>query len=132
MSRLFPILMLAAGGAAGTVARVGLAAAVQKLHGGTYPWGTFAANAVGCFLFGLLFAVLDQEHKLGPVARLALLGGFCGAFTTFSTFAFDTVNLHTNSGLLHALGNLLLHNIVGLSMVFLGLALGARLAPAAA
>ncbi|MEM7626798.1 MAG: CrcB family protein [Planctomycetota bacterium] len=129
MSRVLPILMLAAGGAAGTLARVGLAAAVQRFHGGTYPWGTFAANAAGCFLFGLFFAVLDADHRLGPVARLALLGGFCGAFTTFSTFAFDTANLHSNTGLLHALGNLLLHNAVGLTLVFLGLALGGRLVP---
>ncbi|MEM9418760.1 MAG: CrcB family protein [Planctomycetota bacterium] len=135
MSRLSPILLLALGGALGTLARVGLATAVNKLHGGPWPWGTFAANAAGCFLFGVLFSVIDKNHPLGPMASLALTAGFCGAFTTFSTFAFDTTHLaqgHTFDGAnaLHALGNLLLHNFVGIVLLFAGLALGHRLAPA--
>ncbi|MBB6430924.1 fluoride efflux transporter FluC [Algisphaera agarilytica] len=133
MSRLWPILLLALGGALGTLARVGLAAAVNKLHGGPWPWGTFAANAVGCFLFGILFTVIDKNHPLGPLASLALIAGFCGAFTTFSTFAFDTTHLaqgntFAGSNALHALGNLLLHNVVGITLLFAGLALGHRIA----
>lgn len=132
MSRLWPILLLAFGGALGTLARVGLAAAVNKLHGGPWPWGTLTANAVGCFLFGLLFAVIDKNHPLGPLASLALIAGFCGAFTTFSTFAFDTAALaqgqtFAGANALHALGNVLLHNVVGVSLLFTGLALGTKI-----
>ena len=135
MSRLTPILLLALGGALGTLARVGLATAVNRFHGGPWPWGTLAANAIGCFLFGVLFSVIDKNHPLGPLASLALIAGFCGAFTTFSTFAFDTAGLaqgqtFAGANALHALGNLLLHNVVGLSLLFAGLALGSRLAPA--
>jgi len=134
MPRLWPILLLALGGALGTLARVGLAAAVNKLHGGPWPWGTLVVNAAGCFIFGLFFAVIDKNHPLGPLASLALIAGFCGAFTTFSTFAFDTAHLaqgHTFTGAnaLHALGNILLHNVVGITLLFAGLTLGNKLTP---
>lgn len=131
MTKLVPILLLALGGASGTLARVGVAAAVTKMHGGPWPWGTFAVNALGCFLFGLLFGWIDRHHPFGPTAALALIGGFCGAFTTFSTFAFDTAQLGRTAGLTHALGNVLLHCVVGVLLMFVGLAVGARLGSAA-
>ncbi|MEM1110211.1 MAG: CrcB family protein [Planctomycetota bacterium] len=132
MTRVWPILLLAFGGALGTLARVGLASLVNRLHGGDWPLGTLAANAAGCFLFGLLFAVIDKNHPLGPWAALALIAGFCGAFTTFSTFAFDTAHLaqgqaFAGANAWHALGNVLLHNVVGLTLLFAGMALGGRL-----
>ena len=137
MTRLWPILLLALGGALGTLARVGLATAINKWHGSPWPLGTLVANALGCFLFGLLFAVIDKQHPLGPLASLALIAGFCGAFTTFSTFAFDTAGLaqgqtFAGANALHALGNLLLHNVLGLTLLFAGLALGGKLSPASA
>ncbi|MEO1236763.1 MAG: CrcB family protein [Planctomycetota bacterium] len=135
--RLLPaILWLALGGAAGTLVRVGLSTLTQKLHGGPWPAGTLAANALGCLLFGLVFALLEPGHRLAPAARLGLLAGFCGALTTFSTYAFDTAQLARGqafpaAGLAHALLNLLLHNAVGFTLLVAGLALGARLRPAA-
>ncbi len=122
------VIWLMVGGATGTLARVGLSMGVNALWPSTMRLGTFAANAAGCLLFGLVFAWLDSRVDGRPgldhAAFVLLLAGFMGAFTTFSTFAFDTAELARDHGLAHAAGNLLLHNIVGVGMVLAGLAAG--------
>ncbi|MEM8739157.1 MAG: CrcB family protein [Planctomycetota bacterium] len=121
MAKLMPVLLLAVGGAAGTLARVGLAALVQKAHGGPWPWGTLVVNALGCLLFGTLWGVFNLRlPHVSPLWSLALLGGFCGAFTTFSTFAFETHRLSGDAPAAHALGYLLLSNVAGLALVWVG------------
>ena len=126
MPRLLPLLLLALGGAAGTLARVGLAAAVQRIHGGAWPLGTLAVNALGCAAFGLTFAWLHARPNASPLLSLLLLGGFCGAFTTFSTFAFDTHRLARDGGLLQPLAYVLATNALGLTAFFLAAWLGSR------
>ena len=142
MRQLWPILFLALGGAAGTLARVGLAGLVSRLHGGPWPAGTLAVNALGCLLFGTIWGVLTLRlPQLSPAWSLALLGGFCGAFTTFSTYAFDLARLGGMAdpsgqaavgGIGPALGYLLLSNVLGLGLVWLGARLLARWGAAAA
>ena len=124
MSKLWVILFLAMGGAAGTLARVGLTGWVNHLHGSPWPWGTFAVNALGCFLFGFIWSLADSRFDLGDAARLAILGGFCGAFTTFSTFAFDSHALADKHGLYWAASHILAQNVAGIALVFVGLWLG--------
>lgn len=51
-----------------------------------FPWGTFAVNVAGCFVIGLLYGIFDRYSVLNPEMRLLLIVGFCGGFTTFSTF----------------------------------------------
>ena len=126
MARLLPILTLALGGAAGTLARVGLAAAVQRLHGSPWPLGTLAVNILGCLAFGLIYASLAARPSPSPLLTLLLLGGFCGAFTTFSTFAFDAHRLARDGGLLQPLAYVLITNALGLTAFFLAAWLGSR------
>ena len=127
MPKLVPILLLAAGGALGALARVGLAAAVQRWHGGAWPLGTFAVNALGCLLFGLMAGAAAASGRWSPAVTTALLGGFCGAFTTFSTFAHDTHRMATAEGLLHAGGVMAAHVVVGVVLMVAGLWAGGRL-----
>lgn len=84
------VLLLGVAGALGSMARYGLSALVGHWAGNAFPWGIFVVNVLGCFLFGAVWAALGVFHLLDDPARVVLLTGFMGAFTTFSTFVFDS------------------------------------------
>ncbi len=88
------ILAVAIGGAIGSVGRY-LINTVWLPAAGPYalPWGTFTVNVAGSFLYGLLFAVLTAYLPASGTLRVALLAGFLGGFTTFSSFSFESVRL---------------------------------------
>ncbi len=121
MQKLLPLVWLAFGGAAGTLARVGLSTLIQRWHGSPWPWGTLVVNALGCLLFGSVWGVISQRYAVPPVWSLALLGGFCGGFTTFSTFAFETYRLTDGRSLGPALAYLLISNVVSVAMIWVGI-----------
>lgn len=118
------LLWLALAGAAGTLSRYALAGLVQSLAGEKFPWGTLTVNVVGCLLFGLTWTLAEQRLVISGQSRLIILTGFMGAFTTFSTFGFETGEFLRDSQWWHAAGNLLANNLLGLLGVFLGVALG--------
>ena len=97
---LIRALLVAGGGAVGSVARymVGLYTAEQ--FGAAFPWGTLAVNVVGSFLIGVLATLADDFGVIGPQTRLLLVVGVLGGFTTFSSFALDTLRLIEASELL--------------------------------
>lgn len=127
MPQILPLFLLALGGAAGALSRVGLSAAVQRWHGGPWPVGTFAVNALGCLLFGLIAGAAAASGRWSPAVTVALLGGFCGAFTTFSSFAHDAHRVATAQGLLQAGGVMVAHMLVGALLMVAGLWAGGRL-----
>ncbi len=86
------LLYLGLGGVAGTFARYALQGLVQP-SGGTFPWGTLVVNLVGALLLGFLMRYLLATGLVGPEARAGLTIGFCGAFTTMSSFSYETVAL---------------------------------------
>lgn len=116
------VTLIAGAGAVGTLCRYGLAGFVQKLCGVGFPWGTVTVNALGCFLFGLIWALADERLVISGEARFIVLTGFMGAFTTFSTYAYETSELLRDSEWALAAGNLLGQNILGIACVFLGFA----------
>ncbi len=118
------MLLLAGAGALGTLARYGLGGLVQRLAGGSFPWGTVVVNIAGCLLAGLVWSLAERRMPLDPVARLAIFVGFMGAFTTFSAFALETSHLLRHSGWSWALGNILLQNTIGLLAMSVGLTIG--------
>lgn len=113
-----------AGGAFGTFLRLLLMEAVDSWHGSAFPWGTWTVNLLGSFGFGLCFAWAEGRWDLDGPARAAVFVGFLGAFTTFSTLAFQTVALGERGAWLAAAANLLGQNLLGLAAVLSGLALG--------
>jgi len=115
---------LAAAGAVGTLARYGVAGVVQRALGGAFPWGTLVVNAVGCLLFGLVWALAEERMVISGETRAILLVGFMGAFTTFSTFAFETSAMLRDAEWSFALANVLSQNVLGIVCFFAGLALG--------
>jgi len=118
------VLLLAAAGGLGTLCRYGLAGLVQRWTDSMFPWGTATVNIIGCFLFGMLWVVMEERFSVSPETRVIVLTGFMGAFTTFSTYMFETQRLLEDSQYLAAFGNLGLQNGVGLAAVILGLSLG--------
>jgi len=120
---LFKLLCLFLAGGLGTLARYGLSGMVQRLSANELPYGTFAVNATGCFLFGLVWALADERLIIRGETRFIILTGFIAAFTTFSTFAFETGGMLRDSQWRPAAGNVLAHNVVGISAALLGMAI---------
>ena len=86
------IVMVAVGGAAGSVLRYLVSGWIAALAGRAFPWGTLVVNVIGCLAIGLLAGSIPAE-RLSPLARLMLVTGFCGGFTTFSTFALENMSM---------------------------------------
>lgn len=87
------ILLLGFGGFAGTTLRYGVQHFASKYLAIAFPWGTFLVNISGCFLIGLLYGIASKEQWLTAEWRLLLITGFCGGYTTFSTFAYENVTM---------------------------------------
>jgi len=87
------ILLVALGGALGSVARYLFSLTVLRVTGSLFPFGTFAVNVVGCFVFGLIAGAAEQRVQIAPELRLFLLVGVLGGFTTFSSYAFESFAL---------------------------------------
>ena len=117
-------LLVMLGGSLGAASRYGVSLLSARLLGTQFPYGTLVVNLAGCFLIGLLFALADRSRLLTPDVRLLLITGYLGALTTFSTFSLETVNAGRAGLTLQALTNILINNLGGLSLTWLGLRLG--------
>ena len=117
-------LNLVVGGIAGTVSRYLLTGFIYELLGTSFPYGTLVVNLVGCLVIGFLASLSEEKFLLSPEARLLLMVGFCGAFTTFSTFMLETCNLMKVGENLRAFFNVAASVIFG----FLAFRLGVFLA----
>lgn len=118
------LVLIGLAGALGTLARYGLGGFVQQVAGGDLPWGTLFVNMLGCFLFGLVLTLADERLVISQEHRAIMLGGFMGAFTTFSTFIFDTGGFMREAQWLLATGNVLVQTGVGLVFLFVGVMTG--------
>ena len=116
-------IALVTGGVAGTVARYVLSGFMYQFAGSEFPYGTLAVNLAGCFAIGFLAALSEEKFLLGPNARLLLMAGFCGAFTTFSTFMLETSNLLREGETLRAFANVAVSIAVGFFLFRLGVLL---------
>lgn len=122
-SQLSPVaaaLLIGLFGAAGALARHGLNTAASLLPGPAFPWGTSLANVLGCFLFGLIWALSEQRTLIPKPLGLLLLTGFAGSFTTFSTYVYEAeILLQQGQWLILAL-KILGQNLLGFGALALG------------
>jgi CrcB protein len=115
------ILIVGTGGFLGSVTRFLGQIAVEKVIHSTFPWGTFAVNILGSFIIGMVYALAEKGNLLSAEWRLFLAVGFCGGFTTFSSFAYNNLNLLKEQAvgvfLLNTLGSI----VLGILMVYAGI-----------
>jgi CrcB protein len=114
-------------GFAGAVARYSLGGWIARHNRGAFPWETFAINVTGSFLLGLLFALFTDRFRVDPTLRVAMTVGFLGAYTTFSTFAFETMRLAEDGAIALAAGNVAASAAAGLAAVYAGTWIGRSL-----
>lgn len=117
-------LLLCLAGAAGTLSRFWMGAFVQRLAGESFPLGNLAVNLLGCLLFGLVYAIVENRSGLPGDLRLYVLTGFIGAFTTFSSYMFETVALMEHGLWGAAAMNITGQTMLGIGSIVVGLALG--------
>ena len=119
------MLLVALGGAIGSVARYKLSGLV--LHhtiDWRFPAGTFAVNVIGCLVAGVLAGLAEKHDLISPDARLLLFTGLLGGFTTFSAFGLETMHLLKRGDVAIASANIVLSVIAGLVALWLGMGLG--------
>ena len=117
---LFGIVLVAVGGAIGSVSRYVLSTLVMRASGMLFPAGTFVVNLIGCVVFGVIAGAAEQRLPLTPDLRAFLLVGVLGGFTTFSSYAFESVALMQQGQLLSALVNIGGQVVLGLLGLWTG------------
>lgn len=124
---MMQLTMVALGGALGSVARYAISIKLGVWGGLTaFPFGTVVVNTLGCLLIGGLFGGAVLKGWLTPELRLFLVVGVLGGFTTFSTFAIESIELARNGAWGLALLNILLQNMLGLLAALVGFVLVSR------
>jgi CrcB protein len=117
------ILLVGFGGGIGSIARYLCQKYLYMWNPHPFPIGTFVVNILGCFLIGLFYGLSERGNLLTPEWRMLLTTGFCGGFTTFSSFAYENVNLLKSNEILYfglyTGGSV----VLGISATFFGMAI---------
>lgn len=116
MSNFFYI---AIGGAVGAVLRYLVCGIISNYTRPDFPWGTMVVNVTGAFLIGIIWHIFEKS-SLTPEMRMLYMTGVLGAFTTFSTFALETLNLFRDGEMKPALFNIVGSNLLAILAVYLG------------
>lgn len=113
------ILLLLGGGALGTLLRYFISGLPYKYSDTVFPWGTLLVNVGGAFIIGLIWGIFE-ERGISPHLRTFIFIGLLGGFTTFSTFALETMNLFKEGAIKLAFVNILANNVLSIVLVFGG------------
>jgi CrcB protein len=117
------ILLVGLGGLIGSTARYLVAVLFDGQFTSSFPLATFTVNIVGCFFIGLFVAFSERGNILSPEWRMLLTTGFCGGFTTFSTFSYESIKLMQDGEFFYLGLNVLLSVVIGFAATYLGILL---------
>jgi len=112
-------ILLATGGAIGTILRYSMSGLTYRIVNSVFPWGTIVVNLTGSFAIGLLWGFFEIQNISSNMRNFIFIG-ILGGFTTFSTYALESLNLFRDGEIKLAMTNLLISNICGLLLVFAG------------
>lgn len=118
---IFPVLAIGIGGFLGAISRFLVSKWMLLLLGSSFPYGTLTVNAIGSFLLGFLSLYFSKSFSTGELPIIGMLVGFLGAFTTFSTFSYESILLFQEGNLLKAGLNILGNCIICLTLCFAGI-----------
>lgn len=121
------LFAIAGGGAIGALMRFWISNSIYAMYGRDFPYGTLVVNVLGSFLMGFLFVMLTERFNMDPAWRAALLIGLLGAFTTFSTFSIETLNLFLAGEAVKAAMNIILSVVVCIFATWLGFLIGRQI-----
>jgi CrcB protein len=114
------MIIAGCGGFVGTCGRYLIGRWCAAIFHGTFPVGTFLVNIIGCFIIGLMFGLVGRTNVMTPGENVLLITGFCGGFTTFSSFADDLFLLGAKGEWTMSMTYALLSIILGVLLVYLG------------
>ena len=114
------LLIVGTGSFIGGAMRFLLSSIMKNVCGEGFPWGTLGVNLLGCFLFGILFAIFGKNSSTDNALYLLLTTGFCGGFTTFSTFANESIQMLQHGNIPGFMGYVATSVIAGLILIALG------------
>ena len=117
---LKPLLIVGAGSFIGGAMRYLLSTFMKNICGQGFPWGTLAVNLLGCFLFGIVFAIFSKNSSADNTLYLLLTTGVCGGFTTFSTFSKEALIMLQSGSIAGLLSYIGVSVIAGVALVAAG------------
>lgn len=118
---MIKILIIGSGGFIGAILRYLVSGYAQNISGSySFPVGTLAVNIIGCFIIGAISKMTEDFGLLSVETRMFLTIGLLGAFTTFSTFGYETLNLLRDNEWLYAMISVGLHLFIGIGAVWVG------------
>jgi fluoride exporter len=119
--------LVGSGGFIGAIFRYGLSGFVQRIAAFVaFPFGTLLVNLLGCLLIGVAVGVIDSRQVVHPEFRSFVMVGVLGGFTTYSTFALETFALLRDAEFVRAIGNITIHVVLGLALVWIGYSIASR------
>lgn len=123
---MYPLIAIFVGGGLGSLARFGLSRWLGSSENG-FPIGTLVANLIACLILGFASAIILKKMDVSPTLQAGIMAGFCGGFSTFSTFSLESFALIQGDKAFIALGYILVSVIVCITAIWLGSWLGGKM-----
>lgn len=112
------ILLVFIGGGLGSLARFGISEIVKNNFKSTFPIATLCSNILSCLILALMVGLFSEKVDTSPAMKTLIIVGFCGGFSTFSTFSYETVELMRSGNMIYAIANILISVVVCVVLVY--------------